>query len=710
MPNSTSALDDPLLESLLIITRLHQRPQSIDSLCAGLPASDGHFTPALFIRAAQNVGFSARLRQRRLKQLPNRLLPAVLLLQDGQALVLVSQTQKHCRCILPEAGEGEIDISEEELNANYSGQALLIQPQFRLDERTQAVPELQRGHWYWGTLWRSWAIYAEVFLASFFINLFALAAPLFVMNVYDRVVPNYALETLWALAIGAVLVFLFDFLLRSLRGYFIDMAGKQADVLLARRIFAQVLNTQSLAQPRSAGAFASHLHEFDSFRDFFTSATLTTLIDLPFAALFLFVIWMLGGNLVLIPLLTMPLVLLVGLLLQIPLRHSVQKSLKLGAQKQASLIETLNALETIKALGAESPRQKNWEQLTEAIASSSLQSRFYSALAVNFSLLAQQVSYVGVVVYGVYLIADGSLSVGGLIACTILNGRALAPLAQVATLLTRYYQSHVALKALSQVMRQPVERGAAEQFLQRDGLQGDISLEKVSFTYPNQAQAALKAVSLHIKAGEKVAIIGRIGSGKSTIARLLLGLYQTQSGNILLDGIDSRQIDPAEKRRNMGYMPQDLHLFFGTVKDNIRFAAPQVEDASLLRAAQIAGVEDMLKRHPAGLDCPVGERGEGLSGGQRQLVALARALLLDPPILLFDEPSNAMDNHAEEQFKTRLLPYLQHKTLILITHRASLLSLVDRIVVLDQGKVVADGKKQQVLEALAQGRVKLGDV
>ncbi len=708
MPHASAVFDDPLLECLLIITRLHLRPQSADGLCAGLPLGKESLSPALFIRAAERAGFSARLRKRRLSQLQNRHLPAVLLLKDGQALVLVAQEEKTCRCILPESGEGEVVLSHEDLAANYNGEALLIQPQFHLDERTQAVPELQRGHWYWSTLWRAWPLYSEVLLASFFINLFALAAPLFVMNVYDRVVPNYALDTLWVLAIGATMVFGFDFLLRTLRGYFIDMAGKQADVLLAGKIFSQVLNTQSLAQPRSAGAFASHLHEFDSFREFFTSATLTTLIDLPFAALFLFVIWTLGGDLVYIPLLAMPLVLFMGLLLQIPLRRSVQKSLKLGAQKQANLIEALNALETIKALGAENPRQQHWESLAGSIASSGLQSRFYSALAVNFSLLTQQVSYVGVVVYGVYLIADGMLSVGGLIACTILNGRALAPLAQVATLMTRYYQSSVALKALNQIMCQPVERSAQQHFLQRSDLQGDIQLEQLSFSYPEQTQAALNAVSLHIRAGERVAIIGRIGSGKSTIARLLLGLYEAQSGHVLLDGIDSRQIDPAQKRRHIGYMPQDLHLFFGTVKDNIRFAAPHVDDATLLRAAKIAGVEDMLKRHPAGLDCPVGERGAGLSGGQRQLIALARALLLEPPILLLDEPSNAMDNYAEEQFKTRLQDYLTDKTLVLITHRASLLSLVDRIIVLDQGKVVADGAKQPVLEALAQGKIQLG--
>jgi ATP-binding cassette subfamily C protein LapB len=387
----------------------------------------------------------------------------------------------------------------------------------------------------------------------------------------------------------------------------------------------------------------------------------------------------------------------------------VRQTFRASAQKHALLIETLSGIETLKARGAEGEMQRKWELLIGQISQSSLKSRFLSALAVNFSLFVQQITTIVVVVTGVYLIADGKLTTGALIASTILTGRALAPLASIANLLTRYHQSLSALRVLNHIMSMPLERPLGKPFLHRPQLRGDIEFKQVDFHYPQQPVAALTKMSFKISAGQRVGIIGRIGSGKSTLAKLILGLYQPTGGSILLDGVDSRQLDPAELRRNIGYVPQDLELFYGTVKDNIVIGASYVEDSMVLKAAQLAGVDEFINRHPLGFDMLIGERGEGLSGGQRQAIVLARALLLNPPILLLDEPTNAMDNRAEELLKTRLQPYLEDKTLLLVTHRMSLLSLVNHLIVVDGGQIVALGPKEQVIQALTSGQVKMSN-
>jgi ATP-binding cassette subfamily C protein LapB len=701
--------DDPLLQCLVTLTQIYNNPLSAEALRAGLPLVEHRLTPELFIRAAQRAHLSARLIKQPLTRFSELLLPAVLLLKDGQACLLLKYTDKKKRTvqiILPNSEQGTMTLSRKALESNYSGYALIARPVYTFDARVTQENVPRTRYWFWGTVLKSWPLYSEVLIASLLVNLFALASPLFIMNVYDRVVPNHAIETLWVLAIGVTIVFSFDFIIRGLRGYFIDIAGKKSDVILASLIFEQVLATQRVAHPRSVGAFANHLHEFETFREFFTSATLTTLIDLPFAFLFIAVIWSLQPDLALIPLLAMPLVLIFSLLMQFPLRRVIKHTFRASAQKQAILVETLNGLEDIKALGAEGLLQRRWENIVGQIAQSSLKSRFLSALSVNFSLLVQQLTTVAVVVYGVYLIADNALSMGGLIACTILTGRALAPLAQIAALLTRYHQSLAALHSLNHIMEMPLERPPGHRFLHRPQLQGHIEFKQVNFSYPEQALPTLTQMSCQIQAGERVGIIGRIGSGKSTLAKLLLGLYQPQQGSILLDGVDSRQIDPVDLRRHIGYVPQDGTLFYGTVKENIVIAAPYVEDSAVLKVAQLAGVNEFTDRHPLGFDRPVGERGDGLSGGQRQAILLARALLLNPPIILLDEPTNAMDNSTEEQLKTRLSPYLADKTLLLVTHRTSLLSLVERLIVLEGGQVVASGPKAQVIQALASGHVK----
>jgi ATP-binding cassette subfamily C protein LapB len=701
------AVDDPLLAALVALTRLFERPSSGPALTAGLPLEDGRLTAELFPRAAARAGLAVRLLARPLDAIDPLVMPAVLLLKGGDACVLVGRAGGDGYTILlPETGAGGTRAAAADLAARYTGYAFFAKPEIGFSQRDKELREVRSGHWFWSTLWQSWPIYSEVALAALMINLFALASPLFVMNVYDRVVPNNAIETLWVLAIGAFIVFGFDFLLKTLRVHFVDSAGRIADIKLASRIFEQVLNIKMMARPRSAGAFASHLREFETLRDFFTSATITAVVDLPFVLLFIAVVWIIGGPVAIIPALAVPLVIGVGLLLQIPLNRIVRRTFKEAAAKHGILVEAINGLETVKSVGAEGRMQRAFEGFVGATAETANQSRFLSALTVNFAALSANLVYVGTVIVGVYLIAEGELTVGGLIACTIIGGRAMAPLGQVASILTRFHQSKMALETLNGIMRLPVDRTPEQAYVHRPELKGAVEFKHVVFSYPGEKNPALNGVSLRVAPGERVGLIGRVGSGKTTLEKLILGLYEPQEGSVLVDGTDVRQLDPADLRRNIGCVPQDVFLFHGTLRENITLGAAFADDAAVLRAATVAGVEDFATRHPLGYDLNVGERGEALSGGQRQAVAIARALLLDPPILLLDEPTSAMDNGAEARFMQRLAQQLAGRTLILVTHRASLLALVERLVVMDGGRIVADGPKDGVLKALASGQIK----
>jgi ATP-binding cassette subfamily C protein LapB len=699
--------DDPLLACLVILTGLLERPASAEALNAGLPLAEGRLTPALAVRAAERAGLSARLVRRPLGRISELTVPCVLLLEDRSACVLVDLLPgERARVIMPESGEGGLELSLAALTERYAGHALFARPQLRFDRRAEQVGGDATRSWFWGTLAQSWPIYAEVCLAAALINLFALASPLFIMNVYDRVVPNHAVETLWVLAVGAATVFGFDFVLRNLRGYFVDSAGRIADLKLAGRIFEQVMGLRMAVRPKSAGAFANNLREFESLRDFFTSATVVTLVDLPFVFLFIGIVWLIGGPIALVPAIAVPIVVGFGLLLQLPLNRTVRRAFQEAAQKHGVLVESIHGLETIKSVRAEGRMQRNWEQFVRATAQSGTRARLLSGLGVNLSALAQNLVTIGVVIFGVYRIGEGLLTVGGLVACTIITSRAMAPLAQVAGLLTRYHQARAAYDALDKVMALDVERPAQTRFLHRPQLRGEVAFKGVTFTYPGQKLPALDQVSFVVRPGERVGLIGRVGSGKTTVEKLVLGLYEPDQGAVLIDGTDLRQIDPADLRRNIGCVLQDVVLFHGTIRDNIALGAPFADDQAVLQAARIAGVEEFVARHPLGFDLNVGERGEQLSGGQRQAVALARALLMEPPILVFDEPSSAMDQSAEGRLRQRLEQMLPGKTLLLITHRASLLSLVERLIVLDGGRVVADGPRAAILESLAAGPIR----
>jgi ATP-binding cassette subfamily C protein LapB len=706
LPNESLLPDDPLANCLVLLTRMQHRPFSLQSLTAGLPLESSRLTPELFVRAAARADISAHILKRPLDKISNLTLPAVLLLQDGQACILLeTDNNGRARVVFPEAGAGEDDVALTDLQARYTGFAIFVKPAFRFDQRSDQSFVPKPKHWFWGTVRTAWPIYSEVLVASLLVNLFALVMPLFIMNVYDRVVPNNTLQTLWVLAIGVGVVYVFDFIMRSLRGYFIDIAGKKIDVILSANIFEKVMAIRMEARPPSVGAFASNLQEFESFREFITSATITTLVDIPFLVLFLTLIWWLGGPAVIPALVAVPLILLVSLMLQRPLASVINETFRTASQRQSTLIECLTALETLKAIGAEGPMQRRWEQLVGHLGKLSLKARLLSAANVNAATFLQQMATIAVVIVGVYLIAERELSVGALIACTLLTGRALAPLSQVAGLITRFHHARAALDGINRMMALPVEREAGKSFVHRSAFKGTIEFKDVSFNYPGQPVAALQNITFRVAAGERVGIIGRIGSGKTTIEKLVMGLYQPTAGSIWVDGVDLQQIDPADLRRNISYVPQDPMLFFGTVRDNIVFGAPYVDDKAMLAAAEIAGVTEFVNRHPQGFDMPVGERGEGLSGGQRQSIAVARALLLSPVILLLDEPSNSLDNRSEENLKARLSQTMEGKTLVLVTHRASMLTLVNRLIVVDGGRIIADGPKEQVLEALSGGKL-----
>ncbi|KJK06108.1 MULTISPECIES: type I secretion system permease/ATPase [Pseudomonas] len=699
------SFDDPLLDGLLILCKLHGCTVSRAGLSAGLPLAQQRLSLDLLPRAAARAGLQARVLRRELTAISKLNLPVLLLLKEGRCAVLRRWGDDGQALILPsEAEGGEQWVSREELLEAYSGEALFARPRHELEDlRTPLMPRVNA--WFRDTLKQSRWLYSDAVLASLLINLLGLMVPLFVMQTYDRVVPNQAISTLWVLVIGLLVGTLFELILRVVRAHLLDQAGKKTDLILSATLFERITGMSMKARPATVGGFAQSIHDFQGLREFLTAVTLTSVIDLPFVVLMLLVIGLLGGWLVVIPLVAFPITILFALFIQVRLRDTVQKSLTLGAVRQALLIETLGGLETLKACSAESERQYQWESTHGALTRLDAHARNLSALATNGTLFIQQFCGMATIVAGVYSIIAGNLSVGALVASYMLGSRVLAPLGQIAGLITRYQQAQLTMRSTDALMALPQERQTGQQPLERTQLRGAIEVSHVSFRYAGQNVAALNAVSFSVKPGERIGIIGRSGSGKSTLARLLMGFYAPDEGQILLDNLDLRQLDIADLRNQVGYVAHDLPLLAGSLRDNLTLGARYVSDARMLEVAELTGVSELARQHPQGFERPVGERGQLLSGGQRQAVLLARAMLLEPPIMILDEPTSHMDNASEDQLRQRLHGWVEGKTLLLVTHRTSMLSLVDRLLVLDNGKVVADGPKEAVIDALRKGRV-----
>ena len=659
------------------------------------------FDPKSAVSALRHVGFEATYGEMKLKKLRATHCPAIGFLKGGEAVVAHSIDEDgtvHLRRFSAD------DTFVEELVPQKEADTYL-QPYFVLARRVHAAAKLKgKNDWFWGSLLEGKWLYGQVLVAAAITNFLGLSTSLFIMVVYDRVVPNEAIESLIALTIGVLIALAFDFIIKTLRAQFVDRAGKRADGRMSRLIFDKILNMRLDNRRQKSGALASIVREFDTLREFFTSATLVAVVDLPFIFLFIWVISLISGPLALVPLIAVPLVILSGIVIQPFLARIAESSMQTNMSKQSVLVETLNGLETVQATGSGRLMRRRFEEASDAQSDLGLKNRMLSNFAINSAASVQQLAQIATIFYGVFLIQDGTITMGAMIAAVILGGRTLAPLSQLASAMSRANGARQAYRSLSAVMNDDADQqNLTRSRLSRPHLLGSIEFKNVSYTFPGASSPIIRNLSLKIPAGQKVAIVGRMGSGKSTMSRLISGLIEPSEGSVLIDGVDLRQIDKSDVRRNVGVMLQETWLFSGTVKENLQMGFYEYDDAHVLNIAKISGVDDFVASHPQGYDMELRERGEGLSGGQRQSINLARALLHDPNLLVLDEPTSSMDTATEKSVIGRLKAWAGVRTLVMVTHRNTLLELADRVLVMDQGAVVIDTTPEK-LKAQAQAR------
>ncbi|WP_455598772.1 type I secretion system permease/ATPase [Cloacibacillus sp.] len=709
-PREASSLPGggPLAASLTLIATLHGRRISRDALLSGLPMENGILTPALFLRAAKRAGLASKIIKSPLERINGLLCPAILILGGSRACVLtaIDAAAERASVIFPgEMDEGTAELPFEALRDIYTGYVIYLKPQFKFDERAGTTDKKRKGHWFWETLATEKNIYRDVIIASLLSNIFAFAMPLFVMNVYNRVVPNNAVETLWVMAIGVFIMITADFALHMARGYLTDLAASRTNTRLSADMMEQVMSMRSEARPASVGSMVNSIQGFDSVRSFISSATVFAYVDLPFSIFFIIVIAVIAWPLAIPILIGGLLVLAEAVMVQKQMRELSETTNRASSLKNATMVESLVAIESVKTQNLESTVQNRWEKTVAHLEAANVKMRLLSSAVISWTQWINVTISIATMVIGVYLIRANAISMGSLIAAYMLSSRAMMPISRVAGLLMQYYSTSRSLSVLDDIMNKETEHEEGVTFLSRPDIAGGIQFRDVGFTYPEQERPALSALNFTVKPGEHVAIVGPIGSGKSTLFKLILKLFRQTEGSILIDGTDSRQMDPAELRRAVGVVPQEVMLFYGTLRDNLVMGNPYITDQALLQAIQISGVDGIVKNHPKGFDMQVGERGANLSSGQRQAVAIARAVLKNPSLLLLDEPTSAMDSGSEERVRHNLKIFARDKTLLLVTHRTALLDLTERVIVLDGGRIAADGPKEQILAALKEGKI-----
>ncbi len=716
-------IDSSVLDALVLFSKLHGKPYSAEVLSEGLPIAEGESSPklfsvkqtgsrALFSRAAQRAGFTTRVAKLSLDDISGLVLPCIILLKtddpyEVNACIIESfdSLREYAYVIMPEIGDVVNKVKIEDLKNEYFGMAFFLKKEFRFESDDFKLMDNKKKHWFWDTIDTIKYIYKDVLLASLVINLFMIATPIFTMNVYDRVIPTAAFDTLWIFALGVIVVYIIDLALKHIRTYLLETAGKKADIIMSSIIFEKILDLKVAVIPKPAGSFAEVIKGFESVRSFMASSTIAMVIDLPFVFIFLFTIYFVAGALVWVVVISMLLLVIYAVSIKSKLELSVKETAEASSLKNGVLIETISNLETIKSLNALSLFQYKWEEATGEIATKGIKTKSLSSAIGTFSAFITQMNTVMLIIFGAYMVDAQTLTTGALVATVIMSGRALGPMGQVAGLISYYQQIISAYKMIDNIMDMETEHSPDKQFVRRPAFKGEIQFKNVSFSYPGAEQKQLMNINFHIKQGEKVAILGRMGSGKSTIQKLLLGFYYQDEGSVLIDGIDVQQIDPVEIRANISYMAQETVLFAGTARSNMMMKNSRASDDELLKAAQISCASDFINKHPKGFELPIVERGENLSGGQVQAITLGRTVLDDSALFILDEPTKSFDSGTTSRVLKNLKEFLVNKTLIMITHTPSNLALVDRIIVMDSGKIVMDDKKDIVLAKLSGSKV-----
>lgn len=702
--NSNVADHRDFVTAFQAIARHYGRPNSETVLFSGYPIDVDDPTFEQIDRASARCGLEVSLFTRQIRKFSASDLPALVFSQDGSVTAILEETKRGIFTTHSGSGSEHRTVSRRDLK-RMKPKMLLSFSALYLNNGERAnigVAEMaEKRHWLSEALAPLWGAYINVAIAAMFINLIGLATPIFIMNVYDRILPNQALYSLWVLGAGVCIALVFDYLLKLARSAIIDHTGREADQKLAYSLFEKVLHTRLSSRPDSTGEFSSRLGQYEFVREFFTSNTISVLIDAAFVFIFVLVIYYLAGWLAIIPAVAFFASLLIGLIAQYRIGKRVARAANEAAQRNAVLVESVATIETVKALRAEAHLLRKWTELTKNASKTAQDIKQISAGATSATQFIQHLVSVAIVIAGAYAYAAGSITTGGIIATVMLASRTVAPLAQISMTLARLKQAMLSLKILNLIMQQPEDRPSSTGFVNRDILTGSVDLHSVEFAYPETDNAVLSNISFSVRSGERVGIIGKIGSGKTTLGKLLGGLFEPKSGRLLIDGIDIRQFHPHEVRKAVAFVGQSSDLFTGTLKENLLIARPDASDQEIIEAGKKAGVDEFASRHPRGYDMPVGERGEKLSGGQKQAVTIARLLMNEPKIVFLDEPSGAMDMASERNLVANLKQsFNDDTTLFVSTHRYSLLGLVDRLIVLDNGKLVADGPKDQVMSEL----------
>lgn len=704
-PEQADGSADALLVCLVLLAKQLGHPLHAPAMRQGFALDDaGRIPLEAYPDLAHQHGLLAGWSRKKLADIPSYVMPVLVSLVDGRACVLRAIEGNTAVVWWAESGTQDDRVSLEQLQGLARDEVLVVRLPATRNDQTLAPMQGVAFSWFWGTLWRFRHFYVESMVATVVANVLTLASVFFTMNVYDRVVPTQAYASLWTLAIGTTVAIVMEFIMRWLKARLVDLGGKKADLAINATLLREVMGIRLENRPQSVGVFASSMRDFESLRDFFSSASLVVLADMPFVLLFLVLIAMVGGPLAWIPGLAVPVLLIQGLWAQKPLMKHMRANMKESGDKQSVLVESVLNLELLKAHNAESYLQRRWEASNKAGADSYKEIRAITNWIMGWTSALTQLVTVFMVVAGVYMIHANMLTLGGLIACVILAGRALGPLGGVMSLASRYQQASSALETLDGLMKRPRDRVTGRTYVVPEHVAGALEAQALEFGYPGEhAIPVIKRLSIKIEAGQHVALLGRVGSGKSTLLRLMAGLYTPLAGSVRLDGVEMQQIEPAEVRSCMGYVGQDPQLFMGTLRENMVLSETWISDSKIIEVLKSLDLYEMVAAHPRGLDLPITEAGGGLSGGQRQLLSIARMMLRDPQLVYMDEPTANMDGNTEAHVIAVLKDWLKGRTLLMSTHRPQLLEWADVVAVIEAGQCVMMGPKQEMIDKLSRG-------